>query len=62
MIVELDELARMIDFDLTQQRDLREVGPHIKQIFGRRADVIYVNVGEGYCEVLALIPARNFLR
>lgn len=56
MIVKLDELAEVIGSDLTQQRELTEVGPYLRQIFGRRADVIYVDVGQGRCEILSVNP------
>jgi hypothetical protein len=56
MIVELDELAKVIGSGLTQHRELSDVGPYVRQIFGSRADVIYIDVGQGCYEVLSINP------
>jgi hypothetical protein len=56
MLVYLDELAEVIGSDLVQQRELSNIGPYVRQIFGSRADVIYVDVGQGCCEVLSINP------
>jgi hypothetical protein len=56
MLVELNELAKVIGPDLTQHRELSDVGPYVRQIFGSRADVIYIDVGQGCCEILSINP------
>jgi hypothetical protein len=49
-------LAKVIGSDLTQCRELIDIGPYVRQIFGSRADVIYIDVGQGCCEVLSINP------
>jgi hypothetical protein len=56
MLVEFEDLAKVIGSNLTEHRELNDVGPYVRQIFGRRADVIYVDVGQGYCEILSINP------
>lgn len=55
-MVEMERLARVIDSDGLTLRDLTDVSPHVRQIFGRKADVIYLDVGQGWCEIISVDP------
>jgi hypothetical protein len=56
MLVELDRLAGVIDADANRSRELPNIGPHVRQIFGHEADVIYLDVGAGWCEIISVDP------
>jgi hypothetical protein len=56
MLVELRQLAHVIGSDGINPRDLTNVGPYVRQIFGVKADAIYLDVGQGWCEIISVNP------
>ena len=61
MLVEVDRLTQVVDSNPVNMQQLSNVGPHIWQMRGSRADVTYVDVGRNCAEILSINPRTESL-
>ncbi len=61
MLVEVDKLAMAVGSALANKRQLVDLGPHVWQLSGTKADVTYVDVGQDWTEILSVNPKTESL-